>query len=67
MIEDVVRWRVGDGHNIRFWHDRWAGEATLEHEQSPEVVNELSSCMVSEFILGDWTWDTVKLGEVVSS
>lgn len=58
---------MGDGRNISFWHNRWVGETTLEHEQSPDEAEELSNCMVSEFILEDRTWDTVKLGKIVSA
>lgn len=65
VIEGVVRWRVGDGCNINMWYDQWVGEATLDHKQDPEVVEELSNCTVSKFILNNRTWDMVKLGEIL--
>lgn len=32
MYESFIRFKAGNGHNVRFWKDRWLRESTLKED-----------------------------------
>jgi len=61
-----IRWRIGNGSRIKFWHDHWVDNCSLIellnlHDDPPSN----SQCMVSEFIKDDRTWNIPKLRSVI--
>jgi len=66
FIQKGIRWKVGNGHSIKFWTDNWCSEDSLVFMLNLDHSNlSDSDLMVKEFIIPAKHWDTVKLSQYV--
>ncbi|KAG6713712.1 hypothetical protein I3842_05G167400 [Carya illinoinensis] len=67
LIKEIVVWRVGNGHSIRVWHDKWLPKPTTYKVQTP--INRLStdSTVVELIDIASARWKTNLKMEVFSS
>ncbi|CAN1729936.1 LINE-1 reverse transcriptase homolog [Linum perenne] len=64
LIRNGVRWRIGDGKNIRVWYDPWLKEEGRRHVISP-IVQGLEDIRVADlWIPGTKSWDVELLEEL---
>ncbi|GLT96250.1 hypothetical protein SLE2022_138910 [Rubroshorea leprosula] len=55
LLQQGVRWRVGTGEGINFWHDNWVGNAPFINVSGEGPVD--SSLLVADVINSDGEWD----------
>ena len=60
LLKKGIVWRVGDGHNIRIWRDRW-----LPAEPSRQPITQQGTCRlrrVAELLdeAGNWRMDLLR-------
>lgn len=54
-----IRWEVGDGNTILFWHDIWLGEEPLRTRAVQEIPREQWNMRVTDYWTerNTWRWD----------
>jgi len=63
-----IRWKVGDGTNIKFWSDSWCNNRSLADRMRIADDAHLDlSLTVAHFILPTKEWDIVKLKGLVTN
>ncbi|KAK3230420.1 hypothetical protein Dsin_002301 [Dipteronia sinensis] len=55
ILEGGSRWRIGDGSEVRIYHDRWLPRPTTFKTISPQVLED--KVMVSSLILASGAWN----------
>jgi len=68
FIQQGIRWKVGNGHSIRFWTDNWCSEDSIASmlDLDPSALADVTT-RVSEFITPNKHWDMTKLSQIVPS
>ena len=67
FIKQGLRWKVGNGRNIKFWTDIWCSDATLASILNLDLGNlPEADLRVSDFITPEKQWDTTKLRNYLS-
>lgn len=57
-MQNNIRWRVGDGHDVLFWIDSWVlGVGSLLGKQISTLGNQDLTMNVSDFVGEDGRWD----------
>lgn len=60
VLRNCIKWGIGDGTEVRIWHDWWCGEATLASQyQNWDSINmeTVDNLMTDE---GEWDVDSIK-------
>ena len=66
FVKQGIRWKLGNGHTISFWLDRWCHELPLVELLGPDPsVTDRSQVKVNEFITPENSWDIAKLSQVL--
>lgn len=60
IVYKGLKWRVGNGDNILFWKDNWAGCGPLENFTTISLSDDLLEWIVSDF-LTEQSWSTIWL------
>ncbi|GKV45487.1 hypothetical protein SLEP1_g52559 [Rubroshorea leprosula] len=63
VLKKGLRWRIGSGERVRFWHDNWVGHAPLAMEGDPLPTSP--SLMVADVINQEGEWDLDYLNSLI--
>lgn len=57
LFVDGLRWEVGDGQRVQFWHDRWLPSGTILSQVVVDYVPpSLLNAIVADFVHLDGRW-----------
>ena len=61
FFETGLRWNIGDGRSVRFWHDNWVLPEPLSSFTSVPLSDDLSLSTVDRYIQnGAWNFDLLR-------
>lgn len=58
LINANLKWRIGNGNSVKFWHDKWCSSQALSNFALPSITFDSNAC-VSDFwdeMVGMWTY-----------
>lgn len=58
-----IKWIIGNGKDISFWHDWWCGDKALDNSDH-DILNE--NVKVAEFINENKEWDVASLSQIIN-
>lgn len=56
ILEKGVKWKIGTGTSINFWHDWWMGETPLANVPNLVVPHNMDGMHVNQFNMQDRSW-----------
>ncbi|XP_019150780.1 PREDICTED: uncharacterized protein LOC109147628 [Ipomoea nil] len=60
-----LRWRIGTGASISFWHDRWVGDSPLAETIPLPATGNCSNLKVRDVMLNNCAWNIDALESLV--
>ncbi|GLT52280.1 hypothetical protein SLA2020_256280 [Shorea laevis] len=65
LLQLGLRWRIGDGHQVKFWEDVWVGDKPLHEEALLPVAPALMDTPVSHAITTTGEWNETLLDHLL--